>query len=65
MKAKDEQLMGCDFEKHIEDGINIYAHKIIHIKSLLQKNHFKKEKEAITFIGNDQHLVIVARKMSG
>lgn len=51
-----------NYDKRIEDGLNIYSHTESYINDLLKNNHYNKEKEIISFVGKTQFKAIVARK---
>jgi predicted TPR repeat methyltransferase len=62
MNGKDDRRNQEKYEKYIEDGFNIFCHKASYIYKLMKDNHYSKEKEIISFVGQTQFRAIVARK---
>ena len=50
------------YEKRIEDDLTVFSHKKGYINNLLKNNHYRKEKEIISFVGKTQFKAIVACK---
>jgi predicted TPR repeat methyltransferase len=62
MDGKDNQRNQERYQERIEDGLNIFSHKARYIYKLMKNNHYSKEKEIISFVGQTQYRAIVARK---
>jgi predicted TPR repeat methyltransferase len=62
MDGKDNQRNQEKYQERIEDGLNIFSHKASYIYKLMKNNHYGKEKEIISFVGQTQFRAIVARK---
>ncbi|MEN4013116.1 MAG: class I SAM-dependent methyltransferase [Bellilinea sp.] len=62
MEGKDDQRNREKYQNRIEDGLNIFSHKASYIYKLLKNNCYSKEKEIVSFVGQTQFRVIVARK---
>jgi ubiquinone/menaquinone biosynthesis C-methylase UbiE len=62
MNEIDDQPGLENYEKRIEDGLNIFSHNESYVNNLLIHNHYIKEKEIISFVGQTPFKAIVARK---
>jgi len=63
MNEIDDQFGLENHNKRIEDGLNIFSHKERYVNNLLNHNHYIKEKEIISFVGQTPFKAIVARKI--
>jgi ubiquinone/menaquinone biosynthesis C-methylase UbiE len=62
MNSHNDQRNRGKYEKLIEDGFSIFSHKAGYINKLMQNNHYRKEKEIISFVGQTQFRAIIALK---
>lgn len=62
MNCIDNQQNQGDYEKHTEDGFDIFCHQANYIYKLMEKNNYTKEKEIVSLVGQTQFRAIVACK---